>query len=252
MGVLPNIAPSALMAQYESVKAHFEKRANQKIDIVLPANFKAFFEAMLRGEYDVAVSAPHFARVAQIDAGMVPLAMYEPRIAAQFVVPVGSTVSGPADVAGKTVALANPTSLVAMYGQQWLRKSNLEPGKDYNVSAARSDMGVGRQLPAGDAAAAIMSNGEYRALPPDESSRLRIVDVFARIPNFIVLGHPRLGAARLAQLKREWLALFGDKDEGAAFAKATGFSGMVEVDEATLRELDAYAAITRRAMNPGK
>lgn len=252
VGVLPNIAATALMAQYENVKAYFEKRANQKIQIVLPANFKAFFDAMMRGDYDIAVAAPHFARVAQLDAGMVPLAIYEPRIAAQFIVPVGGTVSTAADVAGKTVAFANPTSLVAMYGQQWLRQSNLEPGKDYTVAGARSDMGVGRQLLTGEAAAAIMSNGEYRALPPDETSRLRIVDVFARIPNFIVLGHPRLGAARLAQLKRDWLGLFGDKEDGAAFAKTTGLGGIVEVDEATLRELDAYVPATRRAMGSSK
>ncbi len=248
VGVLPNIAATALMAQYESVRAYFEKRANQKIDIVLPTNFKAFFDAVMRGDFDIAVSAPHFARVAQLDAGMVPLAMYEPRIGAQFIVPIGGPVSAPADVAGKTVAFANPTSLVALYGQQWLRQAGLEPGKDYTVGAARSDMGVGRQLLAGDAAAAIMSNGEYRALPPEETSRLRIVDVFARIPNFIVLGHPRLGAARLAQLARLWRGLGGDKEDGAAFVKATGFSGIVEVDEAVLRELDAYVAPTRRAM----
>ena len=47
-----------------------------------------------------------------------------------------------AAVRGKAVAFANPTSLVAMYGQQWLRQQSLEPGKDYEVKGARTDMGV--------------------------------------------------------------------------------------------------------------
>jgi phosphonate transport system substrate-binding protein len=252
IGVLPNIGAAALMAQYESLKNYLERQGGQKVSIVLPANFKAFFDSTMRGDYDLAVAAPHFARVAQLDTGMVPLAMYEPRINAQFIAPSDSALTGPGDVRGKIVAFANPTSLVAMYGQQWLRQQKLEPGKDYEVKGARTDMGVGRMLLSGDAVAAIMSNGEFRALPPEESARLKILDVFARIPNFILVAHPRLGNARLAGLKSQLLAFLADKDDGVAFAKATGITGIVETDDALLRELDPYVALTRGAMGAGK
>ena len=218
---------------------------------MLPANFKAFFDSTVRGDYDLAVAAPHFARVAQLDARMVPLVMYEPRIPAQLVTSIEAPMANTAALRGKAVAFANPTSLVAMYGQQWLRQQSLEPGKDYEVKSARTDMGVGRMLLSGDVAAAIMSGGEFRSLPPEESSRLQIVEVFARIPNFIVVGHPRLGKERLANLKSRLLTFIADKDDGAAFAKATGLTGMVEVDDATLRDLDAHVAPTRRLMGVG-
>jgi ABC-type phosphate/phosphonate transport system substrate-binding protein len=251
IGVLPNIGAAALMTQYENMKNYLEKLGPQKVRIVLPANFKAFFESTMRGEYDLAVAAPHFARVAQQDARLVPLAMYEPRINAQFITTLDSTVATRADLRGKALAFANPQSLVAMYGQQWLRQQGLEAGKDYEVKAARTDMGVGRMLLSGDVVAAIMSNGEFRSLPADESARLKIVEVFARIPNFIILGHPRLGAERLKSLKSQLLALPADKDDGAAFMKATGLSGIVDADDATLRELEPYAAPTRRLMGTG-
>jgi ABC-type phosphate/phosphonate transport system substrate-binding protein len=112
-------------------------------------------------------------------------------------------------------------------------------------------MGVGRMLLSCDVVAAIMSNGEFRSLPADESGRLKIVEIFARIPNFIILGQPRLGPARLAVLKSQLLAFLADKEDGAAFAKATGFNAIVETDDATLKELDPYVAPTRRLMNPG-
>jgi phosphonate transport system substrate-binding protein len=252
IGVLPNIGAAALMAQYESLKTYLERQGDQKVSIVLPANFKAFFDSTMRGDYDLAVAAPHFARVAQLDTGMIPLAMYEPRINAQLIAPSDSALTGPGDVRGKVVAFANPASLVAMYGQQWLRQQKLEAGKDYEVKGARTDMGVGRMLLSGDAVAAIMSNGEFRALPPEESARLKILDVFARIPNFILVAHPRLGNSRLASLKSQLLAFPADKDDGAAFIKATGITGIVETDDALLRELDPYLALTRRAMGVGK
>jgi phosphonate transport system substrate-binding protein len=251
VGILPFINSTTLMAQYEGLKTYLERQGPQKVRIVLPANFKAFYDGLMSGAFDLAVAAPHFARVAQQDGRMVALAMYEPRINAQFVAPADSTLTLPRDVRGKVVAFANPTSLVAMYGQQWLRQQNLEMGKDYEVRGARTDMGVGRMLLSGDAVAAVMSNGEFRALPTDESSRLKIVDVVARIPNFVIVGHPRLGNERLAKLKAQLLVLPADKEDGAAFSKATGVSSIVDADEAQLRELDAYVAQTRRVMNPG-
>ena len=248
IGVLPNIAAAQLAPPYEHMRLYLERGGEAKVRIVIPANFKAFFDATMKGEYDLAVAAPNLARVAQADRNMLPLVVYEPRINALFVAPIDSTITGPRDVRERVVAFANPTSLVALYGQQWLRQQNLEAGKDYEVKAARTDLGVGRMLLGGDAVAAIMSNGEFRSLPPEESARLKIVDIFARIPNFIVLAHPRLERGRAARLKVQLLAFIADKEDGLAFGQATGISRIAEPDEAQMRELDAFTQATRRAM----
>ena len=248
VGVLPNIPAATLNTQYAYLKNYLERVEHRDVRIVVPANFKVFFDGMMQGAYDLAVAAPHFARVGQADRGMVPLAMYEPRINALFVAPLDSPLAGPRDVRERTVAFANPTSLVALYGQQWLRQAGLEAPQDYAVKAARTDLGVGRMLLTGEAAAAIMSNGEFRALPAEESARLKVVEIFARIPNFVVLGHPRIGRERLSRLKTELKDFLADKDDGAAFKQATGIGAIVDADEPQLRELDAFNAATRRAM----
>lgn len=251
IGVLPNIGAAVLMAQYENLRSWFERQASQPVRIVVPANFKAFFDSTMRGEYDLAVAAPHFARVAQADRGLVPLVMYEPRITALFLSALNDGIRTPAEVRGKAVGFANPSSLVALYGQQWLGQQGLVPGQDFEVRGARTDMGVGRLLLTGEVAAAVMSNGEFRALPQDESARLKIVESFARIPNFIVMAHPRLGTARIARLKTQLKAFMVDREEGAAFVRATGVTSVADVDEAVLRELDPFVVPTRRAMGYG-
>jgi phosphonate transport system substrate-binding protein len=249
IGVLPNISASDLQSQYDNLKAYLDRlRPSQPVRLVVPANFKSFFAAMMRGDFDLAVSAPHYARVAQLDAKLVPLVTYQPRIEARLVAPSESPVHVAADLRGKTLAFANPSSLVAMAGKQWLRGQGLEEGVDYAVKGARTDMGVGRMLLVGEADAAIMSNGEFRVLPVDESSRLMLVDVLGRIPNFILLGHPRLGSEGLARLKGHLLNAVADKDDGAAFARAAGISAIVPIDDATLREMDPYVATIRRTM----
>ena len=252
IGVLPNISAAMLMAQYEHMKHYLERLNSQNIKIVTSANFKAFFDSMMNGEFDLAVSAPHFARVAQLDRGLIPLVIYEPRINAVFVTPADKPLASAQDVRGGAVAFANPQSLVAMYGQRWLGQQNLQAGKDYDVKGPRTDLGVGRLLLSGEASAAIMSGGEFRSLPADESSRLVVAETFARIPNFIVLGNPRLDRRLLTKLKGQLKGFISEGADGSAFASATGISGISDVDETQLRELDAYAEQTRRAMGVAK
>lgn len=252
IGLIPNIPAPAVLAQYEHLKRYLERHNTFKVRLVVPANFKAFFDGTISGEYDVSVGPPHMQRVAQQDKGLVPLGIFEPRIGALFVTPIERGVASAREVSGQAVGFANPQSLVALYGQQWLRSQNLEGGRDYEVKSARSDMGIGRLMLTGEAAAGVMSNGEYRALPAEETARLKIVEVFARIPNFIWLANPKMDRARMDKLRAQLRGFFADKEDGAAFARATGLSGIGETDETTLRELDAFGAATRRAMGMGR
>lgn len=246
IGILPNIAAATIAAQYEPLKRYLEAR-NHKVRLVIPANFKALFDGAIGGEYDIAIAAPNLARVAQEEKGLVPLGMYEPRIGALLVTPAEGGIGSVRDLAGKAVGFANPQSLVAMYGQQWLRGQGLEPGRDYEAKGARTDLGVGRMMLTGEARAAILSTGEFRTLPPEEAGRLRIVETFARIPNFIWMAHPRLDRARVERVRNQMREFFADA-EGAAFAKATNLSAFVDVPEAAMRELDPFVPATRRAM----
>lgn len=252
VGVLPNIAADALLAQYEYMKRYLERNNGGKVQVATAPNFRAFFGSLMQGDYDLAVSAPHFARIAQVDRGLIPVAMYEPAIVALFVSPTEQPVASPLDLRGKSLAFANPQSLVAMYGIRWLAQQNLQVHQDYKLSSVRSDLGVGRLLLSGEAAAAIMSNGEFRQVPEQERARLKVVTEFARIPNFIVLAHPRLGTDYAGQLGNQLRSFLEDKTNGAAFAKATGIAAIVAPVEATLRELDPHVEETRRLMGVSK
>src|SRR5207245_10738387 len=124
-----NNSTKTLMAQYEHMKHYLEARNTQKITISTSANFKAFFESTMNGDFDLAVSAPHFARVAQLDRGLIPLVIYEPRINALLITPVDQSLGSAAELRGKVVAFANPQSLVAMYGLAWRGQRGVQPAK---------------------------------------------------------------------------------------------------------------------------
>mgnify|MGYP001330831678 CR=1 FL=1 len=250
IGVVPNISVAALQMQYEYLKRYLERTGNgQKVRIVVPATFKVFFDSTMHGDYDLAIAAANLARVAQVERNLHPLLSFEPRIAANLVSLIEGGIASPRDIQGKTLAFSNPQSLVAMYAQQWLSTNmRFEAGRDYEVKGARTDLGVGRMLLTGEAAAAIMSQGEFKALPPEESSRMKVVEVFARVPNFIVLAHPRLGRDQVSHLRTHLKDFLADATDGAAFARISGLTGIVDVDPATLHELDPFVSVTRKAM----
>lgn len=163
VGVVPNIIVTALQTQYENRNRYLDRVGNkQKVRIEVPANFKAFFDRSMLGDYDLAIAAPNLARAAQLDRNLTLLVSDKPRIAANMVTLSTGGIVNPRAIQGKPLAFANSQSSLAMYGQQWLSANlQLEAGRDYEVKAARTDLDAGRTVLAGEAAAAIMGQGEY-------------------------------------------------------------------------------------------
>lgn len=248
VGVMPFIPAPALMAQNEPLKNYLERSNRNKVSIATAANFRAFFENTQKGDYDLAVTGSHLARVGQLDSGMVPIAIYEPRIRALLIGAKDQGIKSARDLKGKAVVYQNPQSLVAMHARQWLAKQDLQAERDFEVKSARTDIGVGRMILTGEAVGAFMSNGEFRQIPAADADRLVIVEQIVDFPNFVVLAHPRLGPAVIQTLRNQFLGFMADSVDGAAFSKATGVARMVDADAKQMAELDPFVEQTRRAM----
>ena len=248
IGVLPYIPTPMLMAQNEPLKNYLERNNRNKVNVVTAPNFRAFFEGTMKGDYDLSVTGSHLARVGQLDGGLVPIAIYEPRIRALMIGAKEGGIKSAKDLKGKVVVYQNPQSLVAMHARQWLQKQDLQAERDFEVKTARTDIGVGRMILTGEAAGAFMSNGEFRAIPAADAERLVIVEQIVDFPNFVVLAHPRLGATVIQTLRSQFQAFASDSVDGAAFTKATGVVKIVDADARQMAELDPFVEQTRRAM----
>lgn len=247
IGVLPNVSARQLVTQYQPMREFFERQLGRSVDIVTAADFRAFNERTLRGDYQMVITAANLGRVAQLDAGWQPLAIYEPRIPALLVAAADNADSGTAQLRGKALAAANPQSLVALLGLQWLRSQGLQPGTDFRLVLTANDDSLGTVLRNGEAPLAIMSRGEFGAKPEALRKQLRIVTEIGRVPGFLVLANPKLPEAERQRLKATLLR-FGPSDEGRRFFSATGFEQIREVSESELKSLDAYVDATRRGL----
>ena len=247
IGVLPNVSARLILSSYQPMREYFERELQQRVEIATAPDFRSFSEQTLKGEYQMVVIAPNLGRVAQLDGNWEPLAIYEPRIPAVAVSLASNADNSPAQLKGKGLALANPQSLVALVGLQWLRSQGLQAGSDFSTVVAANDDSLGALLRNDEAPWAIMSLGEFRAKPEALRQTLRIVHEFARLPGFYVMGSPKLPAAQRQRLRA--LALqFPSTEDGKRFFALSGFANIREITDADLKFVDPFNDITRRAL----
>jgi phosphonate transport system substrate-binding protein len=247
IGVLPNVSARLIFAAYQPMREHFERELGQKVEIATAPEFRTFSERTFRGDYQMVVIAPNLGRVAQLDAGWEVLGVYEPRIPALAVAAIENPDNSPSQLKGRALALANPQSLVALVGLDWVRQHGLVLGTDFRTVVTANDDSLGAVLRSGEAPIAIMSRGELRAKPPEMQARLRVVHEIAQVPGFFVMAHPQSDAALRRRL-RALLLGFPSTDDGRRFIGLSGFSSIREVTEADLRFLDPYTELTRRSL----
>ena len=94
---------------------------------------------------------------------------------------------------------------------------------------------------------AIMSMGEFRQIGEATRKNLKIVQEFAKVPGFLVMANPTLGAAERQRLKTLSLQ-FAASDDGKKFSALTGVANIRDVTEAELTPLDEFATQTRAGL----
>jgi phosphonate transport system substrate-binding protein len=250
-GVMPNVSARILLTQYQPFRAHLEAQLAGPVEIVTAPGLQAFHERTLARAYNVVVTAANLGRVAQLDAGLRPIAIYEPRIPGLLVTRRDAPLPDFAALRGRQVAMTNPQSLVALRFTHWLRATaGLEVGRDVAALHARNEDSLASLLNGPDTPLAVMSRGEFNAIRADIRDTLLVLREFEQVPGFVVLLSPALPAAEAARIEAAILA-FPSQELGRQFFQATGFRGIRPVSEAEMREVDPVVAETRALLARG-
>jgi phosphonate transport system substrate-binding protein len=252
IGVLPNISARVLLAQYQPMREYLAREMGRAVQVSTAPNWKAFHQRTMGLEYDLVVTAANLARVAQIDRGYVPLLSYAPNIKGMVIFANSRPLKSVAELQGQTLALSNPQSLITLRGMQWLAENDLQRDRDFKTIDTPTDDSVGSIVARGDAIAAMLSGGEYRAIPDVIKTQLQVLTTFAEVAGFIVLASPRLAAAEAGAIKDRLRNFADDSNEGKAFFASSGFSGMREPVAGLMESMDQYVEATRKVLSaPG-
>ena len=244
IAIAPFLSTRTLLARYQPLQAYLEQKLQRPVLLVTAPDFRTFAERTQRGEYRYAITAPHFARLAQKAAGYRPMLMAKAKLVAIAVVDKNSPLRNLAELRGKTVAVPDPLAFVSMLGAQLLRASGLVPGKDVALRPALSHNSAVLSVLRGESAAAFTTAALLMKQMPEEiKGGVRVLAATEGFPNTTYLAHPKAPAEEVAQMTATLLEFAEETPQGRKlYGETLGHLGLVVPSPRDLQRLDPFVS----------
>jgi phosphonate transport system substrate-binding protein len=239
-GIFPYLSPRALLTAHQPLRLFMEERLGHPLQLSTANSYESFNQRTLRGDYDLLITPPHFARLAQVEAKYVPLAVYSKVLRGVIVVRKASPVTEVRQLRGKVVAVPDRLAIVTLVGTRFLAGSGLRANIDYSLLTSTSHASAAFAVAQGEAQAAITELATFqKQIPAEVREALRILTLVGSLPHVMFLAHPRLGTQRIEVL-RAGLVDFARSMPGKSFIEASGFEGIRPITDADMKAMDPY------------
>jgi len=250
IGVVPNMSARIISTNYQPMADYFEKGLGRKVAVTTGTNFQNFYQRALTNEFQIMVTAPNLARVSQVDGNWEAVAVFEPGIPGLLVGMAGRQ-NNLEFLRGKKLAVANPQSLVALAGIDWLGSQGYVNNRDYEILRIANDDSLGVSLKTGEAAFALMSQGEFNAKDIELKKTLTPVNTFVKLPGFFIMINAKATSSEQQKMKSLILD-FPKSEQAKQFFSSTGFTGLQAPTDDQLKFLDSFMEATRQGLTQAK
>jgi len=247
LGIFPNITVKQIVETYRPLANALEKTLRRRVEIYSAPNFKSFVDRTHQGEYDLLLTAPHFAWLARQNAGYRPLLKYTEPVRGLLVVKSSSYSRDVATLRGHTIAIPDPLAVVVLALQAELAEEGLKPAIDYQIINAGTHINAVLQVIKGRADAAMVGQSPYTLFPPELRKQLHVLLETPPLSSLTYLTHPRVSEAE-ALIIRNTLLRFAATPEGQVFLKKGGFGGFAPLNSDELNAFRPYALQTQKML----
>ena len=248
VGVVPYISARAVVTNFEPLRVYLERVLGQPVKIYTSTGFKQFYKNAERGDYDLVISAAHFARLLQKDNKFKPLVKLYPAAHSLLMTKLDSPLKTPMDLKGQVLAVPDQLAFSSMVALAWLRENGLQPGVDFKILDVPSFPSALLAVQKGDANAAISASPVIAQIPKELRESLKTLADVGEFLQFIFLTHPRMELAASERISKELLNFNNDTGEGKQFFNSTGFGAITALAPKDMGSLDRYVAETKRLM----
>lgn len=251
LGVIPTSSTRILLRNYAPVQDYLQRVLGQAVELVTAANFRTFHFNTVQGAYDVVVTAMHFARLAQVEAGWLPLARYAALHQTLLLTARDRPLRQLKDLRGSVISGPDVLTVVSMEAQDWLEARGLRAGVDYTYFEMPTTPAAAHALVNGQSALFFGTPQGMKITPVELTAQIVAFVALPERPNLAWLAHPRLAAQR-DLLQTSLMGLNEPSAGAAAFFEATGFQGMRAVSAAEMAGADKYLPRLREAIKSAR
>ncbi|NRR31500.1 PhnD/SsuA/transferrin family substrate-binding protein [Oxalobacteraceae bacterium] len=237
VGVLPYLSPRTLLLEFAPVREFLQQALQRDVQIHTAPTLARFLARTHNGDFDLVITAPHFARMAQREHGFLPLIAIRADFYALLLVPRDAPAQNLRELRGQALHLPNRLSYVSLKVEDFLLQRGIDVRYDLRPYYYSTDNNAILALARSGNGAAAAQRTVFDHMPAEISARLRILGSTQGALSLIVLAHPRSTGPQLRQL-REALARFPYTEQGLAFFQRS-HAEFVPADAATMEQLDA-------------
>lgn len=249
MGIFPYLSVRTLMERFQPLRDHLAKALDRPVHMTTASDFRTFVDRTRAGNYQLVVTAPHLARLAQRSSGYQPLLQPVNPLRGVFLVAANSPVRSLGDLKGQTVAAPDRLALVTALGEQALALAGLSVPGEVRLEPHPSHNAATQAVLRGLAGAALVSEYTYLQLPSDQRGALRQIGMTAELPApMIILAAPGLDKARMEAIRAAILDFAERTPEGRRFMATTHLQGWEIPSAEELEALDRYLPALQRAL----
>lgn len=246
VGLLPTLSAKVLLTNYQPLRVYLERELQRPVELITSPDFKRFQHDTQAGDFDLILTAPHLARLAEMEGAFLAIATYLSTNRPILIVAKNSSVSDVEALRGRNFAIFDALALNVLHAKQWLDDRGLMAGRDYRAVLFPSHNSVGFSVQHGQSLMGVVSPAGLKQLPLETLEAIRVFAELPPIPALIWGVHPRM--KREADALRAVLLRFAATPEGRQFYSGNAYKGMRPVTAEELRVLDRPALEVKRLM----
>ncbi len=245
-GVLPYLSTSQMMAQLTPLAKRIERALGREVVMISAPDFISFVDRTSKGEYDLVLTAPHMARLAQIQDGWQPVVQSGQKLAAVFLVRRESPFLAMADLRGTTMAIGNRHSMTYFLTAKTLADNGITVDEDIEIVECSTFSNVPQSVFLGEVdvgATPVFLWDTWQYVNAAQHDQLReLFRTKPAAPNFFIMASPKTDTMTI-RLLFDSLSSYQDNRAGREFFQTSQIISFLPVDESAMKDIDPYLQI---------
>lgn len=248
VGLLPFVSTEKLLQTFAPLKSYLEIQLSQPVVLITAPTYEDFFRRATQYQYDLYLTAPHFAALAETDYHYRRIAKVSLELKAMIVASKDSPIKTLKDLKGQKILAPSDIAAVSILGEQFLNKNKLYNGKNIVLDFTQSQNNTVLSIANGKAVAGIISLRIFQTTPPEIREKLTLLASSSAIPNVMFMASPKLSEKEFHRLRNAMLN-FTAEGGGKEFFSSTGYGDLTKIQDKDMRQLQPLVKILRSRIN---
>jgi phosphonate transport system substrate-binding protein len=242
MGIFPYLNAHKLYRIYLPVKHHLEQVLSRPVILVTAPDYRSFLERTAAGDYDLVVTAPHFALLSEQESGFRRVGKALPRLQGALIVRRDQDIEWISDLKGRAVAMPDELAIITFLGEELMQQHDLNTEEDVEI---QNVAGINRPLllvSRGQVDAAVTVAGVINSMPVYVQDSLKVLDLTRDVPHIMFMASPDLDEASF-QLIYDSLLEFHESGAGGRFFRDSQLGGLEPILDEDMQALEDFVVL---------